>query len=40
MDPRVVRNFGWVSSSAVISQRVANDTAHTLDDVDTLFPAR
>ncbi len=40
MDPRVVRAFGWVNSSPVISQGVANDTAHALDDVEALFPAQ
>jgi hypothetical protein len=35
-----IRNLGYVDALPVISQRVANDTAHALDDVDRLFPAR
>ncbi|HEY1810754.1 MAG TPA: hypothetical protein VGG74_00270 [Kofleriaceae bacterium] len=39
-DPRQIRNFGYVGTTPIASQRVANDTAHALDDVDRLFPAR
>lgn len=39
-DPRVIRAFGWVTTSPAISQRVANDTAHTLTELDARFPAR
>lgn len=37
-DPRVVRGFGWASSFPAISQRVANDTARTLAEIDARFP--
>jgi hypothetical protein len=39
-DGNQIRAFGYVGTSPIVSQRVANDTAHTLDDVDALFPAR
>jgi hypothetical protein len=39
-EPDAIRNFGYVDALPVISQRIANDTAHALDDVDRLFPAR
>jgi len=39
-DARQIRNFGYVASNPIVSQRVANDTAHALDDVDALFPIR
>jgi hypothetical protein len=39
-DANQIRNFGYVDATPIISQRLANDTAHALDDVDRLFPAR
>jgi hypothetical protein len=39
-DARQVRAFGYVDATPVVSQRVVNDTAHTLDDVDARYPAR
>jgi hypothetical protein len=38
-DPRVVRAFGWVAKFPAISQRVANDTAQALSEIDARFPA-
>jgi hypothetical protein len=35
-----IRAFGYIGTSPIVSQRVANDTAHALDDVDRLFPPR
>nr|HEX4317059.1 hypothetical protein [Kofleriaceae bacterium] len=37
-DARVVRAFGWVSKVPSISQRVANDTAQVLGDIQRLYP--
>ncbi len=39
-DGNQIRGFGYVNAAPIVSQRVANDTAHSLDDVDALFPAR
>lgn len=39
-DARQVRAFGYVDATPIVSQRVVNDTAHTLDDFDALYPAR
>lgn len=39
-DPRVVRAFGWAATLPVISQRVANDTAQVLSEIEARFPAR
>ena len=39
-DGNQIRGFGYVGTAPIVSQRVANDTAHALDDVDALFPAR
>jgi hypothetical protein len=39
MDDRVVRAFGWAGSSPAISQRVANDTAQLLTEIEQRFPA-
>lgn len=39
-DPRVVRAFGWATDAPVISQRVANDTAQVLAEIDARYPAR
>jgi hypothetical protein len=39
-DARQIRAFGYVNATPIASQRVANDTAHALDDVEALFPAR
>jgi hypothetical protein len=39
-DPRVVRAFGWAGSAPAISQRVANDTAEVLAEIEARFPAR
>jgi predicted CxxxxCH...CXXCH cytochrome family protein len=38
MDPRVVRAFGWAASAPAISQRVANDTAQLLAEIEKRFP--
>jgi hypothetical protein len=38
-DSRVIRIFGWNFADPVIAQRVANDTAAVLDDIDARFPA-
>jgi hypothetical protein len=37
-DARVVRGFGWAASFPAISQRVANDTAQVLAEIDARFP--
>lgn len=37
-DARVIRAFGWAGSLPVISQRVANDTAHALEDIERRYP--
>jgi hypothetical protein len=37
-DPRVLRALGWAASLPAISQRVANDTAQVLDEVERRFP--
>jgi hypothetical protein len=37
-DPRVVRAFGWVARFPAISQRVANDTAQALAEIDARYP--
>jgi hypothetical protein len=39
-DARVVRGFGWAASFPAISQRVANDTAQVLAEIDARFPPR
>jgi hypothetical protein len=39
-DPRVVRGFGWAGDAPAISQRVANDTAEVLSEIDARYPAR
>lgn len=39
-DPRVVRAFGWVAKFPAISQRVANDTAQVLSEIEARFPPR
>ncbi|MEO7732659.1 MAG: hypothetical protein ABIY55_16945 [Kofleriaceae bacterium] len=38
-DPRVVRGFGWAASVPAISQRVVNDTAQVLAEIEARFPA-
>ena len=38
-DPRVMRAFGWVAKFPAISQRVANDTAQALAEIEARFPA-
>jgi hypothetical protein len=35
-DARVVRAFGWAGSQPAISQRVANDTAYVLEQLEAL----
>jgi hypothetical protein len=37
-DPRVVRGFGWAASEPAISQRVVNDTAQVLAEIEARFP--
>lgn len=37
-DPRVVRAFGWAGNAPAISQRVANDTAQVLSEIEARFP--
>ena len=37
-DPRVVRGFGWAASVPAISQRVVNDTAQVLAEIEARFP--
>jgi hypothetical protein len=37
-DPRVVRAFGWAGNVPAISQRVANDTAQVLAEIEARFP--
>jgi hypothetical protein len=37
-DPRVVRAFGWAGNEPAISQRVANDTAEVLSEIEARFP--
>jgi hypothetical protein len=37
---RVIRAFGWIDAYPAISQRVANDTAHVLDEIETRYPAQ
>lgn len=37
-DPRVVRAFGWAGRSPAISQRVANETAEVLSEIEARFP--
>ncbi|HEY0484101.1 MAG TPA: hypothetical protein VGD37_41565 [Kofleriaceae bacterium] len=37
-DPRVVRAFGWAGNVPAISQRVANDTAQVLSEIEARFP--
>lgn len=39
-DGRVLRALGWAGSLPAISQRVANDTAQVLADIEQLHPAR
>lgn len=38
-DARVIRGFGWAASAPAISQRVANDSAQVLAELDARFPA-
>jgi hypothetical protein len=38
-DPRVVRAFGWAGNAPAISQRVLNDTAAVLAEIEARFPA-
>ena len=38
-DNPAIRAFGWIRTFPAISQRVANDTAHTLSEIDERFPA-
>ena len=38
-DPRVVRAFGWAGNVPAISQRVVNDTATALAEIEARFPA-
>jgi hypothetical protein len=33
------RTFGWIGSKIAISQRVANETAVVLDEIERRFPA-
>lgn len=37
-DPRVVRAFGWAGNVPAISQRVANDTAQVLSEIEARYP--
>jgi hypothetical protein len=37
-DARVIRAFGYAGSQPVISQRVANDTAHVLEEIERRYP--
>lgn len=37
-DPRVVRAFGWAGNAPAISQRVVNDTAQALEDIEARYP--
>lgn len=37
---RVVRAFGWAGNAPAISQRVANDTAAVLMEIEARFPVR
>jgi hypothetical protein len=37
-DARVVRGFGWAATFPAISQRVANDTAQVLSEIEARFP--
>jgi len=39
-DPRVLRAFGWAGNAPAISQRVANDTAAVLLEIEARFPVR
>jgi len=39
-DPRVVRAFGWAGNAPAISQRVVNDTAAVLAEIEARFPAQ
>ena len=39
-DARVLRGFGWASRFPAISQRVANDTAQVLVEIEQRFPLR
>jgi hypothetical protein len=39
-DPRVVRAFGWAGNAPAISQRVVNDTAEVLAEIEARFPPR
>ena len=39
-DPRSLRGFGWAAKFPAISQRVANDTAQVLFEVEQRFPIR
>jgi hypothetical protein len=39
-DPRVVRAFGWAGNVPAISQRVANETAQVLSEIEARFPSR
>ncbi|HEY4239505.1 MAG TPA: hypothetical protein VGM88_06800 [Kofleriaceae bacterium] len=37
-DPRIVRAFGWASSTPIVSQRVANETALVLANIAARYP--
>ncbi|HVK77667.1 MAG TPA: hypothetical protein VM734_30390 [Kofleriaceae bacterium] len=37
-DPRVLRGLGWAAGQPAISQRVANDTAQVLTEIEARFP--
>ena len=39
-DPRVVRAFGWAGQQPAISQRVVNETAAVLSELEARFPPR
>jgi hypothetical protein len=39
-DPRVVRAFGWAGNAPAISQRVVNETAQVLSEIEARFPPR
>jgi hypothetical protein len=37
-DARVLRGLGWAAGAPAISQRVANDTAQVLTELERRFP--
>jgi hypothetical protein len=37
--PQTLRALGYLRTTALISQRVANDTAQTLTEIDQRFPS-